>query len=126
MKTFQYAQQHLTSSIALSIARGEIKGTLSPETREKVKASAGAVEKIVAKGQPVYGINTGFGPMAQYRISEQNLNALQYNLIRSHSTGSGQPIDPTLVRGLLLARLNNFLQGYSGVHPELVELLVVS
>lgn len=77
-----------------------------------------------ASNKIIYGINTGFGPMAQYRISEQNLNALQYNLIRSHSTGSGQPIAPVLVRGLLLARLNNFLQGYSGVHPELVELLV--
>ncbi|KYP14592.1 aromatic amino acid ammonia-lyase [Flavihumibacter sp. CACIAM 22H1] len=80
--------------------------------------------KGFASNKIIYGINTGFGPMAQYRISEQNLNALQYNLIRSHSTGSGQPIAPVLVRGLLLARLNNFLQGYSGIHPELVELLV--
>lgn len=80
--------------------------------------------KGFASNKIIYGINTGFGPMAQYRISEQNLNSLQYNLIRSHSTGSGQPIDPTLVRGLLLARLNNFLQGYSGVHPQLINLLV--
>lgn len=80
--------------------------------------------KGFASNKIIYGINTGFGPMAQYRISENHLIELQYNLIRSHSSGSGKPIDPILVRGLLLARLNNFLQGYSGVHPELVELLV--
>jgi histidine ammonia-lyase len=77
-----------------------------------------------AANKIIYGINTGFGPMAQYRVSEENLIALQYNLIRSHSSGSGKPIDPILVRALLLARLNNFLQGYSGVHPNLVHLLV--
>jgi len=80
--------------------------------------------KGFASNKIIYGINTGFGPMAQYRISEDNLVELQYNLIRSHSSGSGKPIDPVHVRGLLLARLNNFLQGYSGIHPELVELLV--
>jgi histidine ammonia-lyase len=79
--------------------------------------------KGFASNKIIYGINTGFGPMAQYRISEDHLIELQYNLIRSHSSGSGRLIDPILVRGLLLARLNNFLQGYSGVHPELVQLI---
>lgn len=80
--------------------------------------------KGFASNKIIYGINTGFGPMAQYRVSEAHLIDLQYNLIRSHASGSGKPIDPVLVRALLLARLNNFLQGYSGVHPDLVHLLV--
>jgi histidine ammonia-lyase len=71
----------------------------------------------------IYGINTGFGPMAQYKVSEENILQLQYNLIRSHSSGSGEPIPAQLSKALMIARLNSFLQGYSGVHPELIRLL---
>ncbi|MFV0604895.1 MAG: histidine ammonia-lyase [Niabella sp.] len=71
----------------------------------------------------IYGINTGFGPMAQYKISEENILQLQYNLIRSHSSGGGKILSPQLGKAVMIARLNNFLQGYSGVHVETVELL---
>jgi histidine ammonia-lyase len=67
--TFQYGQEHLTASIALGIANGEIRGVLSPETRAQVKKSAAAVQEIVANGNPVYGINTGFGPLCTTMIS---------------------------------------------------------
>ena len=63
----------------------------------------------------IYGINTGFGPMAQFKIETDKLNQLQYNLIRSHSSGTGQALDDECVRAVLLARVNNFLQGNSGV-----------
>jgi histidine ammonia-lyase len=72
----------------------------------------------------IYGINTGFGPMAQFKVSSENVLQLQYNLIRSHSSGAGKVFDPLLGRAVMVARLNSLLQGYSGVHPELVELLV--
>ncbi len=72
----------------------------------------------------IYGINTGFGPMAQYRISEDDQTNLQYNLIRSHASGLGRPLDPIYVKALMLARLNSFLRGYSGVHPDTLELLL--
>ncbi|WP_322518632.1 HAL/PAL/TAL family ammonia-lyase [Chitinophaga sancti] len=71
----------------------------------------------------IYGINTGFGPMAQYRISESDTHQLQYNLIRSHSSGAGNYLNPTLTKGLMIARLSSFMQAHSGVHPELVILL---
>ena len=71
----------------------------------------------------IYGINTGFGPMAQYKVSEENILQLQYNLIRSHSSGSGKLIPAQLSRALMIARLNSFMQAYSGVHTEVVELL---
>jgi histidine ammonia-lyase len=71
----------------------------------------------------IYGINTGFGPMAQYKISEENLLQLQYNLIRSHSSGSGVLLTPVLVKALMIARLNSLMQAYSGVHTDVVELL---
>jgi len=72
----------------------------------------------------IYGINTGFGPMAQYKVSEENILQLQYNLIRSHSSGSGKLIPAQLSKALMIARLGSFLQAYSGVHTEVIELLV--
>lgn len=116
-------EKHLTLSDFRDIVCNEKAVTIDQTILEKVARNHEFL-KGFASNKIIYGINTGFGPMAQYRVSEENLIALQYNLIRSHSSGSGKPIDPILVRGLLLARLNNFLQGYSGVHPELVELLV--
>src|ERR1700759_3372343 len=71
----------------------------------------------------IYGINTGFGPMAQYKVSEDNLLQLQYNLIRSHSSGSGKLMTAQLSKALMIARLNSFIQAYSGVHTEVIELL---
>ncbi|HEY5326158.1 MAG TPA: aromatic amino acid ammonia-lyase [Mucilaginibacter sp.] len=71
----------------------------------------------------IYGINTGFGPMAQYKVNEENILQLQYNLIRSHSSGSGKLLPVVLSKALMIARLNSLMLAYSGVHPEVVELL---
>jgi histidine ammonia-lyase len=72
----------------------------------------------------IYGINTGFGPMVQYKIDEDKLNQLQYNLIRSHSSGTGNVLDDESTRAVLVARINNFLQGNSGVSKDVVNQLV--
>ncbi|HVV54606.1 MAG TPA: aromatic amino acid ammonia-lyase [Mucilaginibacter sp.] len=79
--------------------------------------------KKFSSNKLIYGINTGFGPMAQYKVSEENILQLQYNLIRSHSSGSGKPISAQLSRALMVARLNSFMQAHSGVHTDVVELL---
>lgn len=76
-----------------------------------------------AKNKVIYGINTGFGPMAQWRVADKDLLALQYNIIRSHSTGAGEPLDDIYVRAAMIARLGSFLQCKSGVHVEIVQLL---
>lgn len=116
-------EQHLTLDDFRAIVCDGQKLAIDASVLDKVSKNHEFL-KVFASNKIIYGINTGFGPMAQYRVSEENLLALQYNLIRSHSSGSGKPIDPILVRALLLARLNNFLQGYSGIHPDLVHLLV--
>lgn len=79
--------------------------------------------KEFIKDKLIYGVNTGFGPMAQYKISDNDQVALQYNLIRSHCSGSGNTIDPLNVKALMLARLNTLMRGYSGIHPDAVILL---
>src|SRR5882762_4684823 len=75
-------------------------------------------------GKLIYGINTGFCPMAQYKVDEENLLQLQYNLIRSHCAGSGNLLSVPLARALMIARLNSLMQAYSGVHTDAVELLM--
>lgn len=72
----------------------------------------------------IYGINTGFGPMAQWRIEDAHLKELQYNIIRSHSTGAGEPLPIECVRAAMLARLMTFMQAHSGVNIQTCELLV--
>src|ERR1700748_873021 len=97
-----------------------------------VDIPAAALEKVntnfeflkqFSSNKLIYGINTGFGPMAQYKVSEENLLHLQYNLIRSHNSGSGALLSPLLVKALMIARLNSLMQAYSGVHTDVVELL---
>lgn len=77
-----------------------------------------------ASEKVIYGINTGFGPMAQWRVDDKYLTDLQYNIIRSHSTGAGEPLEDIYVKAAMIARLGTFLQARSGVHPDLVRLLV--
>ena len=76
--------------------------------------------KAFSKDKLIYGINTGLGPMAQYRIPEEQSIPLQYNLIRSHCSGSGNFLPPLYVRALMIARLNSFMLGHSGVHEKFI------
>ena len=79
--------------------------------------------KEFAANKIIYGINTGFGPMAQWRVDDKFLSDLQYNIIRSHSTGAGEPLEDIYVRAAMIARLGSILQCRSGVHPEVAQLL---
>ena len=80
--------------------------------------------KEFSKEKVIYGINTGFGPMAQWKIEEKDLEKLQYNIVRSHSTGAGNPLPSIYVRAALLSRIMTFIKGHSGVHTNSVELLI--
>ncbi|UZT96075.1 aromatic amino acid ammonia-lyase [Chryseobacterium fluminis] len=79
--------------------------------------------KDFSKNKVIYGVNTGFGPMAQFKISDEDTHQLQYNLIRSHSSGIGNPLPPQEVKACMLARLNTLSLGNSGVHHSVVHLL---
>ena len=95
---------------------------LDKSALEKVEVNFNFL-KSFSSNKLIYGINTGFGPMAQYKVSESNLLQLQYNLIRSHSSGSGNLMSPIMVKAVMIARLNSIMQAYSGVHPDTVQLL---
>jgi histidine ammonia-lyase len=116
------AERPLTLNECRDILFKDEKISLSSAALEKVKGSHSFLRSF-SKNKLIYGINTGFGPMAQYKISDENLVELQYNLIRSHCSGSGKLLSPLLTKAMMVARLNSLMQGYSGVHTEVVELL---
>ena len=102
---------------------GDIKVELDPDARKKMQASRSYVDAIVEKEKPVYGINTGFGALSNKFIDKKDLTKLQYNLIRSHCTGVGQPFGRLTTRAIMLLRANCLASGFSGVSLECVELL---
>lgn len=92
------------------------------EARRKVSEDYEFLREF-AKGKVIYGINTGLGPMAQFKINNNKEVDLQYNLIRSHAAGCGEPLPDIYARATMIARLNTLVQAKSGIHPEVVELL---
>ena len=106
----------------LAIYRG---GTprLNPASQPGIKASAAAVARIVAKGEPVYGINTGFGKLASVRIEAADLERLQRNIVLSHAAGVGEAMPIAIARLMMALKLASLAQGASGVRQETVAML---
>ncbi|WP_185681196.1 histidine ammonia-lyase [Chryseobacterium sp. 18068] len=95
---------------------------LDPSLLQRVNESFSFLKEF-SKNKVIYGVNTGFGPMAQFKISDEDTHQLQYNLIRSHSSGIGNPLPADEVKACMLARLNTLSLGNSGVHESVVNLL---
>ena len=95
---------------------------VSNEVLNRVEESFDFLKKF-SKNKVIYGVNTGFGPMAQYRIKDKDQLQLQYNLIRSHSSGTGKPLSPVFVKSAILARLNTLSLGNSGVNSSVIHLM---
>lgn len=96
---------------------------VDPKARKAVARSRAAVEKILASGQVVYGINTGVGDLKNVKIPPGKLRQLQVNLVRSHAAGVGVPFPTEVVRAMVALRMNAFAKGYSGVTPGLLDAL---
>lgn len=96
---------------------------LDPAAFDAISASATAVERILARQQPVYGINTGFGKLASVRIDDADLATLQRNIVLSHAAGVGDPMPVPVARLMMALKLASFGQGASGVQPATVTLL---
>ena len=96
---------------------------LDPACRPAIAASAAAVGRIVARGEPVYGVNTGFGKLAQVRIEAGDLATLQRNIVLSHAAGVGTPMPLPIARLMMVLKLASLARGVSGVAPATVERL---
>jgi histidine ammonia-lyase len=97
---------------------------LVPGVRERVAFSRRVIERALKNGAAVYGVTTGFGKLSDIQIPLDQLEQLQINLVRSHASGVGQPLDPSEVRAALLLRANTLAKGFSGVRPQVVEALI--
>jgi histidine ammonia-lyase len=107
---------------AVSLTNSRVE--LAPAARARMEASRATIEEILAAGQTVYGVNTGFGKLSDVRIPPESLAKLQTNLVRSHSGGVGNLLSEAESRAMLLLRANVLAKGFSGNRPELVDLLV--
>lgn len=108
----------------VAVARHNASVSIAPSALAGVAASRRAVEAAIARGDTIYGVNTGFGKLAHVRIPADQLRQLQVNLIRSHASGVGDPLSPEAVRAMMLLRANVLLRGTSGVRAALPELIV--
>ena len=108
----------------VAVARRHAAVAIDPAALTAVKQSRQAVETAVARGQTIYGVNTGFGKLAHVRIPPDQARQLQLNLIRSHASGVGDPLPVDAVRAMMLLRANVLVRGTSGVRPIVPELLV--
>ncbi|HEX7723270.1 MAG TPA: aromatic amino acid lyase, partial [Pyrinomonadaceae bacterium] len=116
--------QRLSLARIAAVASGQESVSLSSSARQRVEKSRLIVEKIVAEGRTVYGVNTGFGRLSDVRIDSTELRALQLNLVRSHACGLGPPLSIAEARAMLLLRANVLALGYSGCRAALIEKLI--
>jgi len=118
---FKYGKDTLTVDIALKLARGQIKGTIAKETKSLIEKSYQAVQSILDGDHLVYSINTGFGSLCTTKITPEQSGHLQENLLKSHSVGVGNLIDPEIAKLMLILKVHTLSKAYSGVSIDLIE-----
>lgn len=116
--------ESLTIEDVVRVARQNEPVILHESAIPRIMSSRAVVETAIKEGEVVYGVNTGFGDLANVSINKEDLARLQVNLIRSHSVGVGAPFSREVVRGMMLLRANALAKGYSGVRLELIETLI--
>lgn len=114
--------EELTLYDVMKIAEGGEEVRVTEECLVRCRESFDFLSAAM-KDKVIYGINTGLGPQAQYYIAPEEHLELQYNLVRSHASGTGQPLDELSCRALMVARLNSLAIGFSGIHPDLLIIL---
>jgi histidine ammonia-lyase len=121
---FNYGIDHMSSGICLDLAAGRTKGTINPAAAARIQGSWDEVQKIVHSQQPVYGINTGFGPLCDTHISEHDTSQLQVNILKSHSVGVGNPIPKEIAKIMMITKVHALAQGYSGIALQTLERII--
>src|SRR5437870_342255 len=115
--------QPLSLAEIATVALGTVPVKVSESARPAVLASRKIIDEIVARDAVVYGVNTGFGKLADMRVPQEELRDLQLNLVRSHACGIGAPLSESEVRAMMLLRANVLTLGFSGIRLEIIEML---
>ena len=121
--TIRIGDSPLTLAHIRKALAGPITVELTDKARSLIKRSAETVTRLLATGDAIYGVNTGFGKLAKQRIAAVDLSALQLNIVRSHAAGVGAPLDAAVVRTILLLKINALSQGASGISVKAMETL---
>jgi histidine ammonia-lyase len=123
-KVFNYGIDKLTIATVIDVASGKVKAVLNKEAIAKIQTSQHYVQEIVAANKTVYGVNTGFGILANTKISEEDTATLQYKILQSHSVGVGDPIPAEVAKIMLITKVHALAQGYSGVQLSTLERII--
>ena len=124
MEAFKYGSQKLTVANLIEIASEKRRALLDSTAKSRIKSSFDAVGAILEKGEPVYGVNTGFGSLCRTVIPREKTDELQVNLLKSHACGVGEPVEPFVVKMMLISKVHSLALGYSGVSLETVERII--
>ena len=124
IQTVELDGSSLTVEKVVAVARYHAKIHLSREAKERIKKSRTVVEEIISQGKVAYGINTGFGDFSKIRIHGEDIETLQNNLLLSHCVAVGDPYPEEVVRAMMTLRVNALCAGFSGIRPEVVQILV--
>ena len=124
MEPFHFGTDTLTTAGALAVASGRRKARFSREAVDRINASANHVREIVDKDKTVYGVNTGFGVLANTRISPGDTVALQHKILQSHSVGVGDPVPADIARLMLVTKIHSLSKGHSGVRLSTLERIL--
>src|SRR5215218_8386407 len=112
---FKYGIDRLNVATAIAMVNGTIKGVLVEEAKKKISQSQQYVAQMVAQHATVYGVTTGFGILANTKISAEDTALLQYKILQSHSVGVGAAVPEAIARLMLLTKVQSLAQGFSGV-----------
>jgi histidine ammonia-lyase len=124
MNNFQFGTDHLTVGKILAIANKTIEGGLADDAIQKINTSRQYVQQIVENDESVYGINTGFGILANKKISQQDTQLLQHKILQSHSVGIGEAVSAEIAILMMLSKVHALAQGYSGVQLSTIERIL--
>ena len=122
--TFKYGIDKLTLPIITAITQGKIKAELTTQTIQIIKKCRTNVEQMAKRTKPLYGINTGFGPLCDVQISSLETSILQKNLLITHAVGVGKNIDKELSKIMMICKVHALCQGFSGVRLALIERII--
>lgn len=121
---FVYGTDRLTADKVIAIANGLLKGVLSGHVISKINASRRKVEIMAASSKAIYGINTGFGPLCDVKISPDETSLLQKNLLMTHAVGVGDPISKELSKIMMICKVHALSKGFSGIRLEVIERII--
>ncbi len=122
--TFNYGIDKLTVGNAIALATGRLKGVINTQAAKKIELSHDHVNQIVKNNKTVYGVNTGFGILANTKISEEDTATLQYKILESHSVGVGDPIPIEIAKLMMITKVHALAQGFSGVQLSTIQRII--